>query len=254
MKKKLIGLTKEHEALFNFVENNKHICTEKEKQKVPDHQIIFSSTHIFTVWERTTGKLVTSSLNISYFAPEFRCWTGWASQQRCRRSWTTSTLKSTWRVIRWDSSWKTHWKPATRWRTDFSQLPPAQRRLINKCLGFFLQITQELEKQRIEVLCDILNRYNLQMSSFGQTLKHVRHHWPAYKYTLNHSVCVTTNTRCIHTYFTCRAKGRSNRPSKEWTWKRIWEPWWNKIASQLKTPKLSFWWLIIMWVPELFSS
>lgn len=34
MKKKLVVLTKEHEALFNFVENNRHICTEKEKQKV----------------------------------------------------------------------------------------------------------------------------------------------------------------------------------------------------------------------------
>lgn len=33
-KKKLVGLTREHEALFNFVESNKHICTEKEKQKV----------------------------------------------------------------------------------------------------------------------------------------------------------------------------------------------------------------------------
>lgn len=34
MKKKLVGLTREHEALFNFVKNNTHICTEKEKQKV----------------------------------------------------------------------------------------------------------------------------------------------------------------------------------------------------------------------------
>ncbi|TNN01010.1 hypothetical protein fugu_012256 [Takifugu bimaculatus] len=34
------------------------------------------------------------------------------------------------------------------------------------------QILQELEKQRIEVLCNILNRYHLQMTSFGQTLKH----------------------------------------------------------------------------------
>lgn len=33
-KKKLVGLTKEHEALFNFVESNKHISTIKEKQKV----------------------------------------------------------------------------------------------------------------------------------------------------------------------------------------------------------------------------
>lgn len=35
------------------------------------------------------------------------------------------------------------------------------------------QIVQELEKQRIELLCNILNRYNLQMYSFGQTVKHV---------------------------------------------------------------------------------
>lgn len=34
LKKKLIGLTREHEALFSFVEKNKQICTEKEKQKV----------------------------------------------------------------------------------------------------------------------------------------------------------------------------------------------------------------------------
>ncbi|XP_062862734.1 nostrin [Trichomycterus rosablanca] len=33
-KKKLAALTREHEALFNFVEKNKHICTEKEKQKM----------------------------------------------------------------------------------------------------------------------------------------------------------------------------------------------------------------------------
>lgn len=38
----------------------------------------------------------------------------------------------------------------------------------------FFQIIQELEKQRIEVLCNILTRYNLNMCSFGETLKHVR--------------------------------------------------------------------------------
>lgn len=41
-------------------------------------------------------------------------------------------------------------------------------------VSVFPQILQELEKQRIEVLCNILNRYHLQMTSFGQTLKHVR--------------------------------------------------------------------------------
>ncbi|KAJ0070466.1 hypothetical protein NL108_010704, partial [Boleophthalmus pectinirostris] len=34
LKKKLVGLTREHEALFNFVESNKHLSTEKEKQKM----------------------------------------------------------------------------------------------------------------------------------------------------------------------------------------------------------------------------
>lgn len=38
----------------------------------------------------------------------------------------------------------------------------------------FLQIIQELEKQRIEILSNILNKYGLYMSSFGQTLLHVR--------------------------------------------------------------------------------
>ena len=36
MKKKLVGITREHEALVNFVETNKHIWTEKEKQKVKE--------------------------------------------------------------------------------------------------------------------------------------------------------------------------------------------------------------------------
>lgn len=62
--------------------------------------------------------------------------------------------------------------------------------------ALLFQIIQELEKQRIEVLCNILNRYNLHMFSIGQTLKHVRHldiH-PAHKYTLNpmmdNAICV----------------------------------------------------------------
>lgn len=41
-------------------------------------------------------------------------------------------------------------------------------------LLLLFQIILELEKQRIEVLCNILNRHNLHVSSFGQTLKHVR--------------------------------------------------------------------------------
>lgn len=46
-KKKLGGLTREHEALFNFVENNKQICTEKEKQKA---KVLFTS-NTCSVWK-----------------------------------------------------------------------------------------------------------------------------------------------------------------------------------------------------------
>lgn len=57
MKKKLVGLTREHEALFNFVEHNKQICTEKEKQKVQyvsSYQASFYHfIHVFIVWEWT---------------------------------------------------------------------------------------------------------------------------------------------------------------------------------------------------------
>lgn len=56
-------------------------------------------------------------------------------------------------------------------------------------LPLLFQIIQELEKQRIEVLCNVLNRYSLHMSSFGQTLKHVR---PAHKYALNPSMDIIT--------------------------------------------------------------
>lgn len=45
----------------------------------------------------------------------------------------------------------------------------------SRCYFCFFQIIQELEKQRIEVLCSMLSRYNLHMSSFGQIIKHVRH-------------------------------------------------------------------------------
>ena len=64
----------------------------------------------------------------------------------------------------------------------------------------FCQIIQELEKQRIEVMCNILSRYNLQMSSFGQTLKHVRPyvHLP-HKHPFNPLTDIMTNRRCIFT-------------------------------------------------------
>lgn len=53
------------------------------------------------------------------------------------------------------------------------------------------QIIQELEKQRIEVLYNIMNKYNLHMSGFGQTVTHVRHpdlRSAPHKHTVNHLI------------------------------------------------------------------
>uniref|UniRef100_A0A8D3BW79 Osteoclast-stimulating factor 1 n=1 Tax=Scophthalmus maximus TaxID=52904 RepID=A0A8D3BW79_SCOMX len=109
IKKKLVGLTREHEALFNFVENNRQICTEKEKQKMLNRL--------------TKSAEVQARVDEEYFNVNME-------GHRMRLKWE-NTLKNCY------------------------------------------QIVQELEKQRIEVLCNILNRYNLHMSGFGQTLKQI---------------------------------------------------------------------------------
>lgn len=67
IKKKLIGLTREHEALFNFVENNKHISTEKEKQKVQNVSYCFHHCSLFhrggdTYWKKLSAWLLKFSL------------------------------------------------------------------------------------------------------------------------------------------------------------------------------------------------
>ncbi|XP_070770810.1 nostrin [Enoplosus armatus] len=108
IKKKLVGLTREHEALFNFVENNKHICTEKEKQKMLNR---------LTKSAEMQARVDEEYFNINMEGHQMR--------------------------LKWENTLK-------------------------NCH----QIIQELEKQRIEVLCSLLTRYNLHMSSFGQTLIH----------------------------------------------------------------------------------
>ncbi|KAM7380569.1 hypothetical protein PAMP_003856 [Pampus punctatissimus] len=108
IKKKLGGITREHEALFNFVENNKHMCTEKEKQKMLNR---------LTKSAETQALVDEEYFNINMQGHQMR--------------------------LKWENTLK-------------------------NCY----QIILELEKQRIEVLCNILTRYNLHMSSFGQTLKH----------------------------------------------------------------------------------
>ncbi|CAI5656135.1 nostrin isoform X1 [Oreochromis aureus] len=108
IKKKLIGLTREHEALFNFVENNKHISTEKEKQKMLNR---------LTKSAEMQARVDEEYFNINMEGHQMR--------------------------LKWENTLK-------------------------NCY----QIIQELEKQRIELLGNILKRYNLQMYSFEQTLKH----------------------------------------------------------------------------------
>ncbi|XP_036401806.1 nostrin isoform X1 [Megalops cyprinoides] len=108
IKKKLMGLTREHEALFSFVENNKHISTEKEKQKMLNR---------LTKSAEAQTRADEEYFNINTAGHQFRL------------KWET-TLKNCYQII------------------------------------------QELEKERIEILCNILNKYNLHMASFGQTLAH----------------------------------------------------------------------------------
>ncbi|XP_033843205.1 nostrin isoform X2 [Periophthalmus magnuspinnatus] len=108
LKKKLIGLTREHEALFNFVENNKHMSTEKEKQKMLNR--------------------LTKSAEL---------------QARVDDEYFNMNLEGYETRLKWENTLKACY-----------------------------QIIQEMEKQRIEVLGEALNRYNLHMSSFGQALKH----------------------------------------------------------------------------------
>ncbi|KAJ8282356.1 hypothetical protein COCON_G00048750 [Conger conger] len=108
VKKKLIGLTREHEALFSFVENNKQMCTEKEKQKMLNR---------LTKSAEAQARSDEEYFNINMAGLQFRL------------KWET-TLKNCYQII------------------------------------------QELEKQRIEILSNILNKHSLYMSSFGQTLIH----------------------------------------------------------------------------------
>ncbi|XP_024142941.1 nostrin [Oryzias melastigma] len=108
LKKKLIGLTREHEALYNFVENNKQICTEKEKQKMLNR--------------------LTKSAEI---------------QTRVDEEYFLANTKGHQMRLKWENTLK-------------------------NCY----QVILELEKQRIEVLGNILNRYSLHVASFEKTLKH----------------------------------------------------------------------------------
>ncbi|KAM4731020.1 nostrin [Anableps anableps] len=108
LKKRLYGLTREHEALFNYLESNKHNSTEKEKQKM-------------------CNRLTKSA----------------EQQSRVDEHYYSVNMEGHQMRLKWQNTLK-------------------------NCY----QVTQELEKNRIEVLSNLLSRYNLHMSTFSQTLKH----------------------------------------------------------------------------------
>ncbi|XP_046697302.1 LOW QUALITY PROTEIN: nostrin [Silurus meridionalis] len=107
-KKKLNSLSREHEALFSFVEKNKHICTEKEKQKMLNRLSKSAELQV--------------KVDEDYFNMNM-------DSCRIRLKWE-NTLKSCY------------------------------------------QIVQEIEKQRIETLSNTVNKYNLHLCSYNQTLLH----------------------------------------------------------------------------------
>ncbi|XP_058249635.1 nostrin isoform X3 [Hemibagrus wyckioides] len=107
-KKKLTALTREHEALFSFVEKNKHICTEKEKQKMLNR--------------------LSKSAELQVKADE---------------DYFNMNLDSYQIRLKWENTLKSCY-----------------------------QIVQETEKQRIEALSNAVNKYNLHMCSYSQTLLH----------------------------------------------------------------------------------
>ncbi|XP_014347076.1 nostrin [Latimeria chalumnae] len=105
-KKRLMGCTKEHETLFQFVESTKQMATEKEKKKM-------------------LNRLKKSAKVLSQTDEEYY------------------TINMTGHEVRlkWEST-----------------------------LQHCYQRIQEMEKERIQLLCDILNIYRQHVSRFGETL------------------------------------------------------------------------------------
>ncbi|KAI3356217.1 hypothetical protein L3Q82_017465, partial [Scortum barcoo] len=201
IKKKLGGLTREHEALFNFVENNKHICTEKEKQKMLNRltksaevqarvdeeyfNINMEGHQMRLKWENTLKNChqVRENALLPLILQAFRCsshpeWLFVSGQVSPPPKCSLSSTKLPQCVFRCGDLRRTHFhRHAAR---NCSTRESEGRNLVHGLVlsGFdelhflLLQIIQELEKQRIEVLCNILTRYNLHMASFGQSLQH----------------------------------------------------------------------------------
>ncbi|XP_043931526.1 nostrin [Protopterus annectens] len=106
VKKKLMNCTKEHEAIFHLVEDNKHLLLEKDRQKL-------------------LTKLKKSSESLTKTDDEY---------YQLNMAGLDTRLK-------WEST-----------------------------LEHCYKSIQDLEKERIQLLCNILNKYSQHVSSFGETL------------------------------------------------------------------------------------
>ncbi|XP_070213974.1 nostrin isoform X1 [Bos mutus] len=141
-KKKLMVSTKKHEALFHLVESSKQITTEKEKQKIHGSlHLMCKTNHVLSrPYIRAEGQLNGQHVN-----------------------WNNELLnklkKSTEKLSKEDENYyqKNVASCSTRLKWENT---------LENCFQSIL----ELEKERIQLLCNNLNQYSQHISVFGQTL------------------------------------------------------------------------------------
>ncbi|PNJ59764.1 NOSTRIN isoform 2 [Pongo abelii] len=138
-KKKLMVSTKKHEALFQLVESSKQSMTEKEKRK------------LLNKLTKSTEKLEKEDEN--YYQKNMA---GYST----RLKWE-NTLENCYQV--------TH-SICLICLLGQKSLGKVFKRLIMRLCSVCLQSILELEKERIQLLCNNLNQYSQHISLFGQTL------------------------------------------------------------------------------------
>uniref|UniRef100_H3A3Y2 Nitric oxide synthase trafficking n=1 Tax=Latimeria chalumnae TaxID=7897 RepID=H3A3Y2_LATCH len=163
-KKRLMGCTKEHETLFQFVESTKQMATEKEKKKM-------------------LNRLKKSAKVLSQTDEEY--YTINMTGHEVRLKWE-STLQHCYQASKKHLLWSI-FKPWTDRSFTVCERSFLMNRLISpkECFSIFfsyplfkilflnilcLHRIQEMEKERIQLLCDILNIYRQHVSRFGETL------------------------------------------------------------------------------------
>uniref|UniRef100_G1QXF6 Nostrin n=1 Tax=Nomascus leucogenys TaxID=61853 RepID=G1QXF6_NOMLE len=159
-KKKLMVSTKKHEALFQLVESSKQSVTEKEKRK------------LLNKLTKSTEKLEKEDEN--YYQKNMAGYSTrlkWENTlENCYQVTHSICLYAFWVKRAWGKcvNTKTHSSPGN--------LPPLWfgydivKRLIMRLCSVCLQSILELEKERIQLLCNNLNQYSQHISLFGQTL------------------------------------------------------------------------------------